>query len=283
MVAACEHLEVTQPTISMQIRKLEQSLQQKLFDRVGRGLQLTQTGQLIFDYADEIFALGEAMIGSLNGFHDGRQTRLNVGIPNEMPKRITYRLLEPLMHGPERIRVVCHESDLSELLASLAVHRYDVVLSNMPVAAAARVKTFNHPIGDCGISFCGKEPLANRLKAGFPQSLDRAPMLLPTANTELRRSLDRWMHRLGIVPNVVAECEDSALMKEFGQGGWGVFPVSTAVVPEVEQQYNVLQIGTVDEVRINYFAITTNRKLKNPWVVALVEAAKHGLLETPQS
>lgn len=281
MVAAAEQLQVTQPTISMQIRKLEQSLGQKLFDRVGRGLQLTQTGQLTFDYADEIFALGEALIGSLNGYREGRLSRLTVGVPNEMPKRITYRLLEPLMHEPERLRVVCHEADLSELLAGLAVHRFDVVLSDMPVAAGVRVKSFNHPIGDCGITFCGKKPLADRLRIGFPHSLDRAPLLLPTPNTEVRRSLDRWMHRLGITPNVLAEFDDSALMKEFGQGGWGVFPVSAAVAQEVEQQYGVSAVGTVNDVRVHYYAITTNRKLKNPWVVAIVESAKQGLLDEP--
>lgn len=281
MTAACERLHVTQPTISTQIRKLEQTLGLKLFDRVGRGLQLTKAGHTVFEYAEEIFSLGRALLGSLNGGAIGNSDKLVVGIPNILPKLITYRLLEPLLHGPQRIQLICHEASINELIADLAVHRYDVIISDLPIAPSVRVKSFNHPLGECAIAFCGVKKLADRYRRGFPDSLDGAPLLLPTTSTDLRRALDRWFDDRGIRPWLAAEFDDSALMKEFGKGGLGLFPIPAAVVQEVVEQYSVVHVGTVEAVRARYYAITTERKLKNPAVVAIVEGARHGLLELP--
>lgn len=279
MTAACERLHVTQPTISTQIRKLEQALGLKLFDRVGRGLQLTKAGHTIFEYAEEIFSLGQALLGSLNGGAVGNSAKLVVGIPNVLPKLITCRLLEPVLQGPQRIHLICHEASLNELIADLAVHRFDVIISDLPIAPTVRVKSFNHPLGESAIAFCGVKKLADRFRRGFPDSLDGAPLLLPTSSTDLRRSLDRWFEARGIRPWLAAEFDDSALMKEFGKGGLGLFPIPAAVVQEVVEQYSVAHVGTIEEVRARYYAITTERKLKNPAVVAIAEAARHGLLD----
>ncbi len=282
ITAACSRLHVTQPTISMQIRKLETALGQKLFDRVGRGLELTETGRLVYDYAEEIFALGQEMMGTLNGHAGGKHCRLSVGLPNVLPKIITYRLLEPVLRQPERVQLICHEADMNQLIADLAIHRYDVIISDMPIAQSARVKSFNHPLGDCAVTFCATKSLAARYQRSFPESLDGAPMLLPTADTDLRRSLDRWFQSHGITPQIVAEFEDSALMKEFGQGSWGVFPIPAAIVSDVKRQYAVSVIGTIEEVRARYYAITTERKLKHPAVVTIAESARNGLLESDE-
>lgn len=278
ITAACSQLHVTQPTISMQIRKLEQALGKKLFDRVGRGLQLTETGQVVFDYSEDIFSLGRALLGSLKGQGDGRIAKLTVGVPNAMPKLIILRLLEPILHHPDRIQLICHEDDLTQLLADLAVHRYDVIISDMPVAPAMRVKSFNHPLGECSISICGTKSLADRYGPRFPDSLNDAPLLLSTTNTDMRRSLDRWFDSQGFSPCIVAEFDDSALLKEFGREGHGLFPVPTAVVDVVKDQYDVIQLGELEEVRVRYYAITTERKLKNPAVVMIAESAKTGFL-----
>lgn len=277
--SACTRLHVTQPTISTQIRKLERALGQKLFERQGRGLKLTKVGDNVFDYAEEIFSLGRAMLGSLNGQSADGQLHLTVGITHVLPKLITYRLLEPVLRQPQRVQLTCHEAALNELIADLAVHRYDVIISDLPIAPSVRVRSYNHPLGDCGIAVCGTKALADRYRRGFPESLDGAPMLMPTGNTEIRRSLDRWFDRSGITPWIAAEFDDSALIKEFGKGGLGLFPVPAAVVAEVKEQYSVSLVGTLEDVRARYYAITTERKLKHPAVVAIADAARHGLLD----
>ncbi len=278
VTSACTRLHVTQPTISMQIRKLEKSLGQKLFQRVGRGLQLTEFGRVVFDYCEDIFSLGKALLGTVRGSSE-KSPKLAIGIPNAMPKLITYRLLEPVVRLAEPIQLVCHEADLNQLVADLANHRYDVIISDMPIAPGTRVKSYNHPLGDCSLTICATKPLAARYRRGFPESLHGAPMLLPTTNTDMRRSLDRWFDSQEIVPRIIAEFDDSALLKEFGQGGVGLFPVPTAVVDEVKQQYSVVHVGELTEVRARYYAITPERKLRNPAILTIVESAKHGLLE----
>lgn len=276
---ACELLHLTQPTISTQIRKLEKSLGQELFDRSGRELTLTPIGKTVFEYADEMFAVGREMLGALRGTPNGRATmRLMVGIPMVMPKLITYRLLEPVLHMPRPVQLVIHEAPLDSLVSDLLRHQYDVILSDTPIAPHQRVRSFNHPLGESEIAICGRPELAARYGKRFPESLDGAPMLLPTSNTELRRQIDRWLDDSGYAPRIVAEINDSALIKEFGHASAGLFPVCAAVVPQVTRQYEVECLGTLDEVRMQFYAITLQRKLTHPAVVAISQSAKEGLL-----
>jgi len=278
---ACEHLHLTQPTISTQIRKLEKSLGHQLFDRSGRGLSLTDVGTNVFEYADDIFSSGRELLGSLRGMPSDRSLRLNVGVPMYLPKLITYRLLEVVLRMPEPVRIHCQEAPLDELVSDLVRHRHDVILSDMPIPSNSRIRSFNHPLGDCAVAFCAVAPLAKEYGPNFPESLDKAPLLLPSANTELRRSLDRWFDEQEFTPRVVAEFDDSALLKEFGSGGAGVFPIPAAVLPDVKRQYGVESLGILESVRCRFYAITAQRKLIHPAVVAISESATHELLNIP--
>lgn len=278
ITAACELLHLTQPTISTQIRKLEKALGEELFDRSGRELEMTPVGKTVYEYADEMFAVGREMLGALRGSPGGRAMRLMVGIPLVMPKLITYRLLEPVLHLRQPVQMVIHEAPMESLVADLLRHQYDVILSDTPIAPHQRVRSFNHPLGDSAIAICGRPELAARYRKRFPASLDGAPLLLPTLNTELRRQLDRWLDNSGYVPRIVAEINDSALIKEFGHAGAGLFPVCAAVLPEVQQQYGVESIGNLEDVRLQFYAITLQRKLTHPAVLAISQNAKEGLL-----
>jgi LysR family transcriptional activator of nhaA len=278
ITAACELLHLTQPTISTQIRKLEKSLGQALFDRSGRELELTPVGKTVFEYADEMFAVGREMLGALRGTPSDRAMRLMVGIPMVMPKLITYRLLEPVLHLPQPVQVVIHEAPLDDLVSDLLRHQYDVILSDTPIAPHQRVRSYNHPLGVSEIAICGRADLAVRYRKRFPESLDGAPLLLPTPNTDLRRQLDRWFDESGYAPRVVAEINDSALLKEFGHAGAGLFPVCATVLEEVKQQYDVELVGNLEQVRMQFYAITLQRKLTHPAVVAISQNAKEGLL-----
>jgi LysR family transcriptional activator of nhaA len=274
---ACEKLHLAQPTISSQIRRLEESLGEKLFVRVGRNLQLTDAGQLAYRYADEIFSLGREMTDALRGRPTGRPLRLIVGIPDVLPKLIAYRLLQPALRMPEDIQLVCHEGKLDQLLGELASHNLDLVLSDSPAGSAVSVRAYNHPLGDCGLSILATQELASQYRRGFPGSLEGAPMLLPTGNTLLRRDLDRWFDEQDLRPEVVGEFEDSALLKVFGQAGVGLFPGPAAIEQEIRRQYGVVVVGRIDEIRERYFAISVERRLKHPAVVAISTAAREKL------
>ncbi|MCA9114983.1 MAG: transcriptional activator NhaR [Planctomycetaceae bacterium] len=277
--AACETLNLTQPTISTQIRKLEKSLEQKLFHRTGRELVVTDVGKMVFEYAEDIFSAGREMLGALRGLPTDRSLKLMVGIPMVMPKLIVYRLLETILHFPHSVQIVCHEAPLDLLIADLAQHRYDVILSDAPLPSHTAARSFSHYLGSSGVAICATRELAGRLQRRFPDSLDGVPMLLPTANTELRRGLDRWFDDRGFAPRIVGEFDDSALIKEFGGAGAGVFPTPTAVLPEVTRQYGVQLLGYLDDIKLHYYAITLERKMTHPAVVAISQAATEGLLE----
>jgi LysR family transcriptional regulator, transcriptional activator of nhaA len=278
ITAAGELLHLTQPTISTQIRKLEKSLGQELFDRSGRELELTAVGKTVYEYADEMFAVGREMLGALRGIPNGRSLRLTVGIPMVLPKLITYRLLEPALYLPQPVQIGIYEASLDSLIADLLRHQYDVILSDTPIAPHQRVRSFNHPLGESEIAICGRPELANHYRKRFPESLNGAPFLFPALNTELRRQIDRWLDESGYVPRMVAEINDSALLKEFGHAGAGLFPVCAAVLPEVRRQYGVESIGNLADVRMQFYAITLQRKLTHPAVVAISQNAKERLL-----
>lgn len=274
---ASRALNISQPTVSAQLRELEEALGEKLFDREGRRLVLTEAGQLVYRYADEIFGLGRELLDTLKGRPTGRPLRLSVGIADVVPKLVAHRLLEPALRLPEPLRIVCHEDKTERLMTELAGHGLDLVIADGPVGPALRVKAFNHFLGESGVAFFGVSALARRLARGFPRSLDGAPMLLPTPITSLRRSLDQQFEALGVRPQVRGEFQDSALMAAFGMAGHGAFPAPVAIADEVRRQFRVERIGVLDGVRERFYAISVERRLKHPAVVAISDAARQQL------
>lgn len=274
IASACQRLRLAQPTISGQLRQLEETLGEKLFARAGRGLVLTEVGQLAYRYADEIFGLGQELQDVLKGGPRGRPMRLVVGISEVLPKLIAYRILQPALNLPQAVQLVCYEDKPERLLADLSEHKLDVVLSDSPLSAAVRVKAFNHTLGACGVKLFGAPAFAARYRKRFPASLDGAPFLLPSEGSSLRRSLEQWFDERGIRPRVVGEFQDSALMNTFGQAGAGIFAAPSAVEQEVRAQYRVSAIGSLDSVVERFYVLSVERKLKHPAVVAISEAAR---------
>ena len=283
ITAACSRLHLTQPTISTQIRKLEKSLGHELFSRSGRELELTDVGKSVFEYAEDMFAVGREMLGALRGVPSNRALRLHVGVPMVMPKLITYHLLEPILHFPQPLQIVCQEAPLDDLVADLMRHQHDVILSDTPIPSNKRVRSYSHPLGSCGIAICASPELAARLQRRFPKSIDGAPMLLPAANTELRRLIDGWLDDQGLSPRIVAEINDSALLQVFGHGGAGIFPIPAAVLNDVKRQLNVELVGHLDNLTLHFYAITLQRKLTHPAVAAISAAAKEGFLAATET
>lgn len=274
LVPAGRVLRVSHPTISAQIRALEERLGEKLFTKVGRRLVLTDMGRVVYRYAEDIFTLGREMLDTVQGRMTGQPLRLDVGIADVVPKLIVRRILDAALTLDEPVRLVCYEAHYEKLLADLALHSLDIVISDSPVPAGSSIRAFNHPLGETGVGFFGAKELVKRYKRRFPASLDGAPMLLPLENLPLRRSLNLWFHRNGIHPRVVGEFEDSALLQVFGADGLGIFAAPTVVRADVEAQYGVTMLGEAEGVRERFYAISVERRLKNRAVVAISEAAR---------
>lgn len=277
---ASEKLHLAQPTLSTQIRKLEKAIGASLFDRVGRSMVLTDTGQIVYRYADEIFALGRELTDTLQGMPTTDSLRLTVGVPDVLPKLVVYQLLKPALDIDEQVQLVCYEGKLQGLLADLALHRLDIVLADSPLTPETHIRAFNHLLGESNISIFAKSDLAKKYKKGFPNSLHGAPMLLPTQTTSLRRSLEQWFDANQIRPLVVHEFEDSAVLKVFGQHGEGIFAAPTAIEKEICRQYRVQAIGRVEEIKERFYAISIERRLKHPAVVKISEAARETLIRS---
>jgi len=273
---ASRQLGLAQPTISGQLRTLENALNEKLFMRSGRHLVLTEMGQTVYRYADEIFSLGQELQETLKGRPPSRPVRLMVGIAEFVPKLIVYRLLQPALALQEPVRLVCREGKPERLLADLAVHSLDVVVADTP-APAGKIRAFSHLLGECGVTFFGTEALARRYRKGFPGSLDGAPLLMPTETSALRRSLDDWFYAQHIRPTVLGEFDDSTLLKVFGQAGWALFPAPSAIAHDVTRQHDVVRIGRLDTVRARFYAISAERRLRHPALVAISAGARQGL------
>lgn len=267
-------LRLSHPTLSAQIHMLEDFVGQKLFEKSGRRLVLTPTGELFYRYADEIFSLGREMLDAAEGKSVGQSVRLNVGISDVVPKLIVRRLLQPALHLSESVRLVCYEDRFDRLLADLALHSLDLVISDAPIPPGASIRGYAHLLGECGVTFFAAPAIARNLKGKFPKSLDGAPILLPLENLPLRRSLNQWFDSTGVRPKVTGEFEDSALLKVFGGDGLGVFPGPSVIAKEIEEQYGVKRIGRTDAVRERFYAISSERRLKNPAVVAISDAAR---------
>jgi LysR family transcriptional activator of nhaA len=253
---------------------LEGALGEALLERQGRTLALTEIGRVVYRYADEIFTTGRELQETLKGRPSGRALQFTVGVANAVPKLIAYRLLRPAIEGPEAVRITCREDHPDQLVAQLAVHALDVVISDDPAAPHVRVKVFNHLLGESGTTFFAAGPLARRIRRRFPRSLNDTPTLLPTINTALRRALDQWFEAEDLHPPVAGEFEDSALLKAFGESGRAVFPAPTAIERDVCRHYRVAVVGRTPKVRERYYAISAERRLKHPGVLAITATAR---------
>jgi len=274
---ASERLHLTPQTISGQLSVLEESLGETLFTKVGRNLELTETGRQVLSYADEIFSLGGELEEMIRNFPTGRPLQFKVGVADVVPKSIACRLLNPALQLSDPLRIICREGDISSLLGELAVHKVDLVIADGPIPTGINVKGFNHPLGDCGTTFFATPKLAHKLGKEFPQNLNGAPLLLPGENTTVRGHLTQWFDNLHIHPRIIGEFDDSALMKAFGHTGAGIFIAPSAIAEEVKKQYGVVSIGHTNEVRAQFFVISVERKISHPAVVAITKTAREWL------
>ena len=278
VVRASERLNLTPQTISGQLRLLEESLGLDLFNRVGRNLELSEDGRLVLSYADEIFSLGNEMEETIHHLPSGRPQLFKVGVVDMVPRSIAHRILEPALHMPEPVRMVCREASLDSLLAELSVHRIDLVLADRPIPSTVSARGFSHKLGECAVSFFATPELSGNLVGSFPDCLDGAPMLLPSIGNQFRAGIDLWLDKQRIQPRLVAEFDDSALMKAFGQEGAGIFIAPAVIEAEVERQYRVKSIGRVDEVKEHFYAISIERRVLHPVVAEVVGKARKLLL-----
>ena len=274
ITAACKELRLAPPTVSAQLRSLEDQLGEKLLMRRGRALVPTDVGQMVYGYAQQIFGLGQELMDAVKQRPTGRPLRLVVGVDDVLPKEVAQALIEPALSLKQPVRLLCREGNLEPLLAALALHQLDVVLSDTPVTPSLNVRAYNHPLGECGVLWMGTPALAKSHRRGFPKSLDGAPMLLPTDDTALRRDVDQWCDTQDIRPTIVAEFEDYGLLRAFGQQGTGVIPVPSVLEKVFLKQYGLRRIGFARGVVVRFYAVSIERRIRHPAVVAICETAR---------
>jgi LysR family transcriptional activator of nhaA len=276
IVAASKQLRLAHPTVSGQIHRLEEVLGEKLFAQSGRQLVLTEAGRVAFRYADEIFTLGREFLDTIKGRAGrGRPLRLVVGVADVLPPSLVRRFLEPAFRIGQPVRVVCRaDKSVAEFIAELALHRVDVVIADGPAGRTPPIRAFSHLLGECGTTFFAEAKLAAAVRRKFPLSLDGQPFLLPGAPSALRRGLEQWFDGQGIRPMVVAEFDDSALAKDFGRQGMGVFAAPTVIESEVVHDYGVRVVGRAKAVRQQFYALSVERRIRHPAVAAICEAAR---------
>jgi len=274
LTRACEELALSAPTVSSQLRTLEERLGEKLLAKSGRNLVPTEVGKLVYGYANEIFTLGQELLGALEQRPSTRPLRLLVGIDDVLPKEIAYRIVEPGMQLKQPVRVVCREGTLERLVADLAVHDVDIVLSDAAVTPTLDIRTYSHSLGSCKVYWMATPALARTLRRGFPKSLDGVPVLLPTDDTAIRRALDQWFDRQGVRPLMLGEFEDYALLREFARAGHGFAPVPSVLEAQFRREHGFARIGMAQGVKAEFFAISSERKIKHPAVVAMTDSAR---------
>jgi LysR family transcriptional activator of nhaA len=274
---AAAQLRLAQPTLSGQIRALDGALGEKLFERAGRGLRLTEMGRVVYGYADEIFTLGRELAESVKGQPTGRPLRLAVGVADALPKLVAYRLIEPALGLAQPVRLVVQEQSTERLLAQLALHELDVVLTDRVAPPGVSVRAFNHLLGDCGTTLFAAPGLAAQYRRHGPRALDGAPFLLPGETSTLRRALEQWFEEQRIQPRIVGEFDDSTLIKVFGQAGKGIFAAPSIIESSVRKQYGVAIVRRLDRVRERFYAVSAERRLKHPAVIAITESARREL------
>ena len=266
---ASELLNVSQPSICTQIKLLEASLGESLFRPSGRSLELTEFGQLICGYAEDIFTLGSEILRATKQAPSARTLRLQVGVVDSFPKLMSYEILRPVLEHQPPVQLICQEGKLADLVSQLNTHRIDVVLSDEPASPGIAGRVFNHALGSSDITFCAMPHLAKKLKGRFPQNLNGTPALLPTHNCNLRRDLEKWFESTGVHPCAVAEFEDTAMMKIVATSGLGVIAVPTVVASEAIERYGFVPIGRTKEVEIQFYAITAERRFTHPAILAI--------------
>ncbi len=276
---ASQVLRLAQPTLSGQIRALENSFGEKLFQKRGRHLELTEMGRVVYEYADEIFRVGRELTQAVKGRPTGRPLRLKVGVSDVVPKLVAYRILEPALRLAQPVQLHVEEDKTERLLSLLATHALDVVLSDQPVPAGSAIRAFNHMLGETAISFFANARLKERLEGPFPRCLDGARMLVPTAGSQLRGALERFFDAHDIRPNIVGEFEDSALLKVFGERGEGVFAGPRVIEKEIRKHYDVTLVGRAEDIKERFYVITVERRISNSAVQAIEAAAKERLFQ----
>ena len=274
---AGERLHLTPQTISGQLTQFEEMIGHRLFDRVGRRLELTDAGRVALGYADEIFALGRDFQEALRGQPGARTLAFKVGVIDSVPKSLAYLLLEPAMRLDEPVRMLCKEGKFTDLLADLSVQRLDIIISDRPMPTSVNVRGFNHLLGECGMGFFASPSLARGLKGSFPGCLDGAPLLLPGEDSAVRPRLMRWLSEQHVQPRIAGEFDDGALMKAFGEAGVGAFAAPLAIAPAVREKYGVELIGSTPAVVDQFYAVSVERKLAHPAVVAISSSARLNL------
>lgn len=278
VAAAGARLRLAQSTLSGQIHRFEDVLGEKLFVRRGRRLALTEAGRIAFRYADEIFSLGQEFIETLRGQGGDRPVRLVVGLLDVIPKALAQQLVEPAFAVEKGIRVICREDrSLDGFLADMAVYGVDMILSDAPASPNLRLRLFNHVLGESGTSFFAAPPLAKRLRRGFPGSLEGEPFLLPGRGSSLRRLLEQWMDEHTLRPRVALEADDSGFIQQLGSAGKGVFAAPSVIAGEIERRYRVTALGRAPSLRQRFYAITAERRITNPAVLAITRAARRAL------
>lgn len=277
LTKAAAKLHVSQPTISAQIQALEGVLGEKLFRRAGRYLALTDAGQHVLMYAEEIFSIGQDLLNSVKQRPTARPLRLHLGVADALPKLVTYKVIEPIFRLPQPVQLSCWETKVSDMLVELAAYRLDVVLADEPASSGVTTNVFNHFLGECGVTFCAEPRLAAKMRRGFPKSLNGAPALLPMSNSGLRRSLEKWFHATGVRPRLVGEIEDPAFVNILALHGLGFMPVPTLVAKEIVTRFGFRAIGRTDDCQQQFYAITPERKLTHPAVVAITSGARDRL------
>ena len=277
VTAASRRVHRSQPTLTAQIRALEEQLGEPLFERQGRRLVPTAMGETVYRYADEIFSLGAELVDAVKGRTSEVRQRLTVGVSDVLPKLIAHRLLAPALRMDVPVQLICSEGPPRELLGRLAVHELDLVLTDAPIGSDVHVRAFNHLLGECGVTIFGASAYVKSLRKGFPASLDGAPFLLPVEGSMLRRGLQRWFDTLNVRVDVVGVFTDSALLKTFGQMGVGLMAGPTVIEDEICRQYRVQVVGRTEDVRERFYAISVERKVTHPAVLAVAERAREEL------
>ena len=277
---ASEQLHLTPQSISGQLSELEQNLGADLFRRAGRGLELTDTGQRILSYAEEIFSLGDELLDAVRDQATKRSVPFTVGIADSVPKLIAYLLVEPALRLAEPVRLICREGRLTALLADLAVHRLDLVIADRPMPANLNVRGYSHLLGESDLTVFGTAALLKTLNGTFPALLNGAPFLMPGEDVAIRPRLEQWLAAQRLYPRIVGEFDDSALIKAFGQVGAGIFVAPTALSAHICEQHRVVVVGRIDSISEQLFAITTERRLTHPAIVAISQAARDEVFGT---
>ena len=274
---AAEKMHVSQPTISAQIAALEGLVGEKLFRRGGRALALTEAGQHVLVYAEEIFSIGQDLLDSVKQRPTSRPLRLRLGVADALPKLVTYHIIKPIFSLPQPVQLSCWETKVSDMLVELTAYRLDLVLADEPASSGVTTNVFNHFLGECGVTFCAEPQLAAKLRRGFPKSLNGAPALLPMSNSGLRRSLEKWFHAIGVRPRMVGEVEDPAFVNILALKGLGFMAVPTLVAKEIVTRFGFRAIGRTDDCKQQFYAITPERKRTHPAVAAITSHAKAAL------